>query len=153
MSSAQAILNLPDFETPGGIFSAAVLAVKLVALLDASLRPRRVFIAADKLTKPGWILILATFTVAHVFMSQLSLIGLRILGCTDLPLDGGNGYRGSEQQGKRGKCKLQKRIPCRSCARRSIHFCDLRWAIRLCGDHREILSRLPLRVKQIRGQS
>jgi hypothetical protein len=76
MSSAQAILNLPDFETPGGIFSAAVLAVKLVALLDASLRPRRVFIAADKLTKPGWILILGTFTVAHVFMSQLSLIGL-----------------------------------------------------------------------------
>lgn len=77
MLSAQAILvNLPDFETPGGIFSAAVLAVKLVALLDASLRPRRVFIAADKLTKPGWVLILATFTLSHLFMGQLSLIGL-----------------------------------------------------------------------------
>ncbi len=77
MLSAQTILvNLPDFNTPGGIFSAIVLAVKLVALVDAALRPRSAYISADKLTKPGWLLILGTFTLSHFFQPQLSLIGL-----------------------------------------------------------------------------
>jgi hypothetical protein len=74
---ADAILvNLPDVTTAGGIISAVVLALKLIALADASLRPRTAYIAADKLTKPGWLLILITFTLAHFFQPPLSLIAL-----------------------------------------------------------------------------
>ncbi|HEY3003027.1 MAG TPA: DUF2516 family protein [Kribbellaceae bacterium] len=77
MLLAQAILvNLPDVTTGWGIFSAVILALKLIALLDASFRPQTAYIAADKLTKPGWLLILGTFTVAHFFQAPLSLIAL-----------------------------------------------------------------------------
>lgn len=70
------LVNLPDFATASGIISAVVLTVKLAALGDALLRPRSAYLAADKLTKPGWVLILGTFTLSHLFMRQLSFIGL-----------------------------------------------------------------------------
>jgi hypothetical protein len=77
MPSALAIfVSLPGFSDPLAIIWWALLGLKLVALFDAAIRPRNVFIAADKLTKPGWILILATFTLAHVFQGLLSFIGL-----------------------------------------------------------------------------
>jgi polyferredoxin len=53
-----------------------VFGIKLIALLDAAFRPRAVFIAADKLTKPGWVLILATFTLSQIFQGWLSFFGL-----------------------------------------------------------------------------
>lgn len=76
MSSAAIIVNLPDPQTVGGIISLVVLGIKLIALGDALLRQPGAFLAADKLTKPGWVLILGTFVLSHFFMNQLSLIGL-----------------------------------------------------------------------------
>jgi Protein of unknown function (DUF2516) len=66
----------PGFGSALEIIWWVLLGLKLVALIDASLRPRAVFIAADKLTKPGWVLILATFSLSHIFQSWLSLVGL-----------------------------------------------------------------------------
>ncbi|TDO34360.1 uncharacterized protein DUF2516 [Kribbella sp. VKM Ac-2527] len=66
----------PGFGDPFAIIWWVLFGLKLVALLDAALRPRAVFVAADKLTKPGWVLILATFTLSHIFQSWLSFFGL-----------------------------------------------------------------------------
>ena len=74
---ADAILvNLPDVTTAGGIISAVVLALKLIALADASLRPRTAYIAADKLTKPGWLLILITFGIVEFGIAYNRVQGL-----------------------------------------------------------------------------
>ncbi|TWD81554.1 uncharacterized protein DUF2516 [Kribbella amoyensis] len=66
----------PGFGNPFDVIWWVLLGLKLVALLDAAIRPRAVFLAADKLTKPGWVLILATFSLSHIFQSWLSLVGL-----------------------------------------------------------------------------
>jgi Protein of unknown function (DUF2516) len=78
MPSALAVFPdlFPGFAGPLEIMWWALLGLKLVALLDAAIRPRTVFIAADKLTKPGWILILATFSLSHIFQHLLSFFGL-----------------------------------------------------------------------------
>jgi hypothetical protein len=67
---------IPGFTGPFEILWWALLGLKLIALADAAIRPRTVFIAADKLTKPGWVLILATFTLSHIFQNVLSFFGL-----------------------------------------------------------------------------
>jgi hypothetical protein len=64
------------FANPLDIIWWVLLGLKLVALLDAAFRPRAVFVAADKLTKPGWVLILATFTLSQLFQTLLSFFGL-----------------------------------------------------------------------------
>jgi hypothetical protein len=66
----------PGFADPIGVIWWVLLGLKLVALLDAAFRPRSVFVAADKLTKPGWVLILATFALSHIFQSPLGFVGL-----------------------------------------------------------------------------
>lgn len=66
----------PGFGDPLDVIWWVLLGLKLVALLDAAFRPRAVFVAADKLTKPGWVLILATFSLGHIFQSALSFFGL-----------------------------------------------------------------------------
>ncbi|TDU88929.1 uncharacterized protein DUF2516 [Kribbella voronezhensis] len=66
----------PGFANPIDVIWWVLLGLKLVALLDAAFRPRAVFVAADKLTKPGWVLILATFTLSQIFQSWLSFFGL-----------------------------------------------------------------------------
>jgi hypothetical protein len=66
----------PEPGTPFGVIWWVLLGLKLVALLDAAFRSRAVFLAADKLTKPGWVLILATFTLAQIFQGWLSFFGL-----------------------------------------------------------------------------
>ncbi len=66
----------PGFAGPFEIIWWVVLALKLVALFDAVLRPRAVFIAADKLTKPGWVLILVVFSLSQLFQGWLSFFGL-----------------------------------------------------------------------------
>jgi len=66
----------PGVDSPLGVIWWVLLGLKLVALLDAMFRSRAVFLAADKLTKPGWVLILATFTLMQIFQGLLSLFGL-----------------------------------------------------------------------------
>ncbi|MEU4193481.1 DUF2516 family protein [Kribbella sp. NPDC026611] len=66
----------PGFADPLSVIWWVLLAIKLVALLDAAFRPRAVFVAADKLTKPGWVLILVTFTLGQIFQGWLSFFGL-----------------------------------------------------------------------------
>ena len=67
---------IPGFDDPLAVIWWVLLAIKLVALADAVFRPRAVFIAADKLTKPGWVLILVVFTLSQVFQGWLSFFGL-----------------------------------------------------------------------------
>ncbi|ADB30105.1 hypothetical protein Kfla_1000 [Kribbella flavida DSM 17836] len=66
----------PGFGNPIDVIWWVLLGLKLVALLDAVFRPRAVFVAADKLTKPGWVLILATFSLSQIFQGWLSFFGL-----------------------------------------------------------------------------
>ena len=66
----------PGFAGPLEIIWWVLLGLKLVALVDAAFRPRAVFVAADKLTKPGWMLILVVFTLSQIFQGWLSFFGL-----------------------------------------------------------------------------
>jgi len=66
----------PGFVGPIEIIWWSLLGLKLIALVDAAFRQRNVFVAADKLTKPGWLLILGAFTLSHVFQGVLSFFGL-----------------------------------------------------------------------------
>jgi hypothetical protein len=66
----------PGFGNPIDVIWWVLLGLKLVALLDAAFRPRALFVAADKLTKPGWVLILTTFTLSQIFQGWLSFFGL-----------------------------------------------------------------------------
>ncbi|GAB3822590.1 DUF2516 family protein [Kribbella italica] len=74
----------PGFGNPFDVIWWVLLGLKLVALLDAAFRPRQVFVAADKLTKPGWVLILATFSLCQIFqggwLSFFGLIGIVAAG-------------------------------------------------------------------------
>lgn len=59
--------------------AAAVLLalVKLFAVIDAVFRPARGYLDAGKLTKPGWIAILAfSLVVQALFLSPLQLLNL-----------------------------------------------------------------------------
>jgi hypothetical protein len=47
--------------------------VKMWALIDAVLRPAPAFVAADKLTKTGWLWILGLTLAAHVLLPSLLL--------------------------------------------------------------------------------
>src|SRR3954447_16534286 len=67
---------IPGFDNALSIIWWVLLGLKLVALIDAAFRPRAVFIAADKLTKPGWVLILVVFTLSQIFQGWLSFFGL-----------------------------------------------------------------------------
>ncbi|WP_328333714.1 DUF2516 family protein [Kribbella sp. NBC_00382] len=74
----------PGFVGPINVIWWIVLGLKLVALVDAAFRPRAVFVAADKLTKPGWVLILSAFTLSQIFqggwLSFFGLIGIVAAG-------------------------------------------------------------------------
>lgn len=74
----------PGFADPISVIWWVVLGLKLVALVDAAFRPRSVFVAADKLTKPGWVLILSAFTLSQIFqggwLSFFGLIGIVAAG-------------------------------------------------------------------------
>jgi hypothetical protein len=61
------------------IISVALFAVQAWAFADAAFRRPDAFVAADKLTKPGWMIILGIALVAHLLVwnpvSFLNLIG------------------------------------------------------------------------------
>ena len=56
---------------------AVLFVVKLWALVDAVLRPPAAYLAADKLTKPGWLWILGLAAACHVLLPGflLSILG------------------------------------------------------------------------------
>lgn len=61
------------------IAALVLLAVKLWAFVDALLRPAPAYVAAEKLTKPGWLVILGLALVLQVLWRQplglFSIIG------------------------------------------------------------------------------
>ncbi|MFP5370251.1 MAG: DUF2516 family protein [Actinomycetes bacterium] len=54
----------------------SVLALALWALVDALVRPASGFVAAGKLTKPGWVAITALATLLLFWQGPMSLLGL-----------------------------------------------------------------------------
>lgn len=55
----------------------ALLAVKIWAFIDALMRPAPAFVAADKLTKPAWCLILGLVLVTSLlWQSPLGLFSI-----------------------------------------------------------------------------
>jgi hypothetical protein len=57
-----------------------LLAIKIFAFVDALVRPAEAYVAAGKLTKPGWLLILGLLLVASIVLSSpfglLSLVSI-----------------------------------------------------------------------------
>lgn len=59
------------------ILSVALFAFQVWAFVDAASRRADAFVAADKLTKPAWLIILGLALVAHMLVwSPLSLLNL-----------------------------------------------------------------------------
>ena len=54
----------------------SVLALALWALVDALVRPATGFVAAGKLTKPGWVAITALAALLLFWQGPMSLLGL-----------------------------------------------------------------------------
>ena len=55
----------------------ALLAIKIWALVDAATRPGEAYVAAGKLTKQGWLIILGlTVVTALMFRSPLGLFSI-----------------------------------------------------------------------------
>ncbi len=63
----------------------AVAAAELWALVDAVVRPTQAYVAADKLTKPAWLVILGLALATNIFLGSLifTLVGL-IAACVYL---------------------------------------------------------------------
>jgi Protein of unknown function (DUF2516) len=62
-------------------FSVAVFLLKAAALIDAAIRPPQSFVAADKQTKPFWLIILGITAFADLigfgsFLGIISIIGV-----------------------------------------------------------------------------
>lgn len=58
-----------------GLFTLALLAMIAVAFVDAAIRPASAYVAANKLTKQAWLLILGVaFACAFVF-GLMSILG------------------------------------------------------------------------------
>ncbi len=54
-----------------------VLAVKVFAFVDAAVRPSEAYVAAGKLTKPAWLLILGiTVAAAFVWPSVIGILSI-----------------------------------------------------------------------------
>ncbi len=67
-------VNVFGFESSVlGIVYLALLAVKLFAFVDAATRPTEAFTAADKMTKPAWLLILGLAVACDLLLGSLLL--------------------------------------------------------------------------------
>ena len=58
----------------------ALMAVKVFAFVDAASRRKDAFVAADKMTKPAWLLILGLAVVVSLVLSRSPLGLLSIVG-------------------------------------------------------------------------
>ena len=70
-----------------GIITLAVLAVKVWAFVDALIRPTEAYVAADKLTKPAWLLILGLTVVSAVLLGSTLLLIVGIVAAFVYILD------------------------------------------------------------------
>ncbi|GAA3098073.1 hypothetical protein JOF29_005919 [Kribbella aluminosa] len=101
---------IPGFTDPLSVIWWVLMAIKLVALADAAVRPRAVFIAADKLTKPGWVLVLAVFALSQVFQGWLSFFGLiGIVASAVYLVDARPALRAATGRGRGGWGALRRR--------------------------------------------
>jgi hypothetical protein len=68
------------FFTVLNVILLAVLLFKFVMLIDAAIRPERAYVAAEKMTKIGWLIILGVAVAADILigglMSILTIAGL-----------------------------------------------------------------------------
>jgi hypothetical protein len=60
----------------GSVVVLALLLFKVWAFVDALLRPAAAYTAADKLTKPAWLLLLGLSAVGQLFTGFLGLIAI-----------------------------------------------------------------------------
>ena len=101
---------IPGFAGPFAIIWWVLFGLKLVALADALLRPKAVFLAADKLTKPGWVLILVVFTLSQIFQGWLSFFGLiGIVAAAVYLVDARPALRAASGRGRGGWGALRRR--------------------------------------------
>lgn len=61
------------------LINLAVLALGLFDFIDAAIRPADAFVAAGKLTKPGWLAIVAVSVVVVLFFDLISFLGIPAL--------------------------------------------------------------------------
>lgn len=54
----------------------ALILVKTWAFVDALVRPADAYVAADKLTKPAWLLILGLSALAQLFSGPIGLLAI-----------------------------------------------------------------------------
>lgn len=60
----------------GAVLYYGTLAVALWALVDALIRPAAAYVAAGKLTKPGWLAIIGISAFVLYLMGPMSLLGM-----------------------------------------------------------------------------
>jgi RsiW-degrading membrane proteinase PrsW (M82 family) len=65
-----------------GIITLAVLAFQVWALVDALMRPKDAYVAADKLTKQAWVLILALSVGSTVLLGSTLLLMVSIVAAS-----------------------------------------------------------------------
>lgn len=62
------------------VFALAVLAILLFAFLDAVTRPAGAFVAADKVNKQFWVILLGVALLAHVLLGGILTLVAIIAG-------------------------------------------------------------------------
>jgi hypothetical protein len=62
-----------------GIITLAVLAFEVWALVDAVMRPKEAYAAADKLTKQAWVLILVLAVASTMLLGSTLLLMVSIV--------------------------------------------------------------------------
>jgi hypothetical protein len=65
-----------------GIITLAVLAFQVWALVDALMRPKDAYVAADKLTKQAWLLILGLAVGSTVLLGSTLLLMVSIVAAS-----------------------------------------------------------------------
>jgi uncharacterized membrane protein YjgN (DUF898 family) len=70
-----------------GIITLAVLAFELWALIDAVMRPKDAYVAAGKLTKQAWVLILVLGVASTMLLGSTLLLMVSIVAASVYTVD------------------------------------------------------------------
>ena len=65
-----------------GIITLAVLAYEVRALVDAAMRPKEAYVAADKLTKQAWLLLLGLSVASTLLLGSTLLLMISIVAAS-----------------------------------------------------------------------